>query len=530
MIYEMLTTTLNSLAGQWRDLRATLELIRPGLAPGDPAAPIVDDILDDIGPTASIPATGHVPHLEGVARLIPGSGSPDNALTNAIQALRDSRTFQGATVGTFNLAFGSPNGGDSDLVEQGRTELDRLGSFISDELGELELIRWGSSTPYNLGRIRGTVDDLAAYPVLTSEAAPLSSPGPTGGTVGTALQRSVDTAIRETIGCLPKYTDSKAFVAALNQSFEVNHTAGQSLMVWRARSSAGLSDLGGTVTGFQASLYARARDAMAAVEPILATLTPLIPDADQEEMDAARGIVQAEVLALVDELGVEGGPRVARVDQLFELLLTQEITGIGNIPVQGGMVGYVGSVFGLEASNVNTIDEEQNFSRFLLLRDYLETTRVSWTSFRDGQLGRDLGTRLVLLSRALQVVAESVDEVEAALDSVFVGPAERGVARFRTASGGDMLVAELLSWISSFSSTEAPELVQEGGRRGCGAIVGTTDQLRNLVQDLIAAIDGDPTLPDGMRHPRVRHPLSELQTYLGRVSNLASQVRVASTV
>jgi hypothetical protein len=532
VIYET-TTTLRTLADEWHDLNDALKEGREKLSDADKRT--ADALIRRI--------EAHTAGCRSDADLIVrGVRTTDNALTLATDALSDSRDFLSRDARpTFERIFGAGRGADSPLVGQARERFDRIDVFISRELGDLDAGSSTSSTAYKLGRIGGSVDDnlggirgsvadLAAYPVLTSETAPLASPGTDGRGGGTALQRSVDTAIRETLGRLPKYTDSKAFVAALNQSFEVAYTAGRSVVTWRPRSSAGLSDLGGTVTGFQASLYARARDARAAVEPILAGLKPLIPDADEEEMNAARGIVSAEVSALVEELGVEGGPRVARVEQLFHLLLEEEVIGINNRPVDG-MVGYLADVFGLDASKVNTIDEEQNFSSFVLLQDYVKATRHSWDNFRDSYLGSDLGTTLVLLSRALQVVAESVDEVEAALDSVFVGPAERGVAGFDTNSKGrgDMLVGDLLSWISSFSATEAPALVQEGGRRGCGPIVVTANTLGALVQDLLNTIAGSKPLPDGMRHPRVRHPLKELQTYLGNVSDLAEQVRKAPT-
>ena len=47
------------------------------------------------------------------------------------------------------------------------------------------------------------------------------------------------------------------------------------------------------------------------------------------------------------------------------------------------------------------------------------------------------------------------------------------------------------------------------------------------MQTYLAAIDNDLGLPEGMRHPRVRHPLTELRTYLGQVNQLAQDVRTA---
>ncbi|CUU58291.1 hypothetical protein Ga0074812_11863 [Parafrankia irregularis] len=419
-------------------------------------------------------------------------------------------------------------------VARYRSLIDAVDDVATEAVEELEAAgSWPSGPSYNIGRIRGAVDDIASYPILTADLGGLGgSGGLRGGSAAPgagrdSLQRIVDGAIQQTLGRLPRHTDSTAFVAALNASFDRTEVAGRSVVTWRPRSYVGQTELGGAVTGAQASLYARARDSLAAVLPLLDGLTPLRADVDVEEMDAARSIIQAEFSAVVNELGAEGGPRVPRVDDLFEILLKQDVIGIGNKPVRGGMVGYLSWVFGLESGRVNTVAEEQNLSSFLLLQDHIVTVEASWKTFRDGSFGRDLGTRLVLLSTALQVVAESTDEVVAALDSVFVGSAERNVAQFRTSDGRAMLVSELLSWIASFAGQEARELVQQGGRRAMGAVITTAGRLGGLVEDLLGAIGFDPGLPAGMRHPRVRHPLNELRAYLRRVDQLAQDVRVA---
>jgi hypothetical protein len=375
------------------------------------------------------------------------------------------------------------------------------------------------------------VDDLAAYPVLTSESGGAGGSlaggvgSYAGGTTTGHVQRTVDLAVRQVLGRLPKYTDPTAFTAALTATFDLQTRQGNTLAVWRPRGFVGQTELGGSVTGAQASLYARAADALSAAIPVLHGLTALRPDADVQEMDAARAVVESQFNAVVAELGTPGGPRGDRVDSLFRVLLEDDVVGIDNITVEEGMLGYLASVFGLQQGQVNTIEEEQVFSNFLLLRDYIRTIQTSWDDFQETFAGRDLGTRLVLLSNALQVVAEAVDEVSAALDSVFVGSAERTVARFSTGPSTSMLVSELLTWISAFATQEAPELVQQAGRRGMGPVQSTGTQLIGLVARLATAITADPGLPAGMRHPRVRHPLEELRTYLGQVVQLAADVR-----
>jgi hypothetical protein len=524
MIYDDVRSTFDSLAGSFD---------------------VLDRSLDQLSGTVSragfVAEAGTLIGLSGLAATEAGiargnaasvdTRGPLNLLVAWAQIqVTDQQTRFLTTLRTpFDaVAAAVPDSGD--LARSGEL-LDSLERQFSEARSTLEETSINPEGPsHNIGRLRSTVDDIAAYPVLTSDTGAFGSNGGGGGygggtgtTVG--VRRTVDTVVRQVLGRLPKYTDARAFTAALGATFEVRQEMGHTVTLWRPRGFTGQTELGGAVSGAQASLYARAQDSLQASLPVLAGLTPLRVDADVQEMDAARSVVEAEFRSVVEELGTPGGPRAPRVDGLFDILLSQIVVGLDNQPIGGGMIGYLGSVFGLVQGQVNTIEEEQVFSNFLLLRDYISTLQASWNSFNTTFQQRDLGTLLVLLSNALQVVAESVDEVEAAMDSVFVGSAERTVARFDTGTGRRMLVSELLSWVSAFAATEAPELVQQGGRRSMGAIESTTDQLIGLVEDLRNATAADPGLPVGMRHPRVRHPLEELATYLRQVLELAADVR-----
>jgi hypothetical protein len=88
-----------------------------------------------------------------------------------------------------------------------------------------------------------------------------------------------------------------------------------------------------------------------------------------------------------------------------------------------------------------------------------------------------------------------------------------------------VLVGELLSWVTLFTTDEAPRLVQEGGRRGVEAIQPTAITLEKLVRQVLAALPTDPGLPKGMSHARVRFPLQELRGYLDQIQRLAEDVR-----
>ena len=81
--------------------------------------------------------------------------------------------------------------------------------------------------------------------------------------------------------------------------------------------------MSGGITGAQASVYQRAKDALDQSLPLLDGLYPLFKEAKDEDVAALRAMVRSQFTDLVNELGLMGGPRIARVTQLFFLLLGQ---------------------------------------------------------------------------------------------------------------------------------------------------------------------------------------------------------------
>src|SRR5262249_44194425 len=140
---------------------------------------------------------------------------------------------------------------------------------------------------------------------------------------GTApISQIADRAIREVLGWRPKAGDVKGFVAALNQSFTLTDDEGHTDFSWTPRTYAvqAQADLG-AVTGAQASIYTRAKVALDQSLPLLDGLRPLRVDVMEEDQESIRSIVRTEMVRLVEELGIPGGPRCQRVDDYFMLLL-----------------------------------------------------------------------------------------------------------------------------------------------------------------------------------------------------------------
>lgn len=393
-------------------------------------------------------------------------------------------------------------------------------------------------------RTREALEDATAYPILTESidtggtVQTSTLPGG-GGSGGAPIGRIVDAAIRDVLAWRPRPGDPKAFVSALTQAFELKDVEGHVEWKWLPRSYAVDADLG-AVTGAQASIYARARSFLDQITPLLDGLTPLRPDFDPENIAASRAIVKNGVSELVSELGQEGGPRFARVTQLFSLLLGPAATR-PNRPTAatgdnvGGQLGLLKNYFGMDRSLVKNVPEEENYTNFLIIVDGVQGLLYTWNSQRDSfdRKGTNafLGTQAVLISRQLGVIAETVNDVTVALDSVFLGAAERQVLELPLGGGAPIFLGELLAWINDFATDEGILLVREGGKDGVTTtFLPTVNELYKLARKAASiAYNGLPgpgrRLPDGFRTPRVRRALDDLAAQIGEAVNLADQLR-----
>ena len=140
--------------------------------------------------------------------------------------------------------------------------------------------------------------DIDAYPVLTEEVGYPPSPVargtgiPAGGAGGTSsLGQVALRAVSDVLGWKPKTGDVKGFIGALTQSFTLTEMEGHVDATWTPRSYAVQSDLSGGISGAQASVYTRAKDALDQTLPLLDGLYALDPDvvADNVERPQSGG-------------------------------------------------------------------------------------------------------------------------------------------------------------------------------------------------------------------------------------------------
>lgn len=396
------------------------------------------------------------------------------------------------------------------------------------------------------------IDDLQAFPVLTSEVGQVGVSR--SATLGAPIGQLAEQALRDVLSIRPTTSDPQSFVAALHNAFTVTEVDGRATWNWTPRSFTVQADMG-EVTGAQASIYARAKSALDQSVVLLDGLAALRSDADDEDVHAMRQIVRSGLLELVDELGRVGGPRVQRVDSLFDALLGTSAPQQANLLAPAsvatlvqietdpekvrGLLGTVRERFGLARVRVNTIDEEQNLTNYLILVDHVIALRQNWEArkgFFTGQEGDVfLGTQLVQLGWALDVLVESVHEAEAAMDSVFLGSGERQTLKLRfndprfpfaDATEPPLTIAELLGWVERFAREEGPRIIRDAGKDGVISLIATLKRLEKLValaRQIAYQPSDNPTR--GFHTPRVQRSMDELTIHVQRASELAAQVR-----
>ena len=385
----------------------------------------------------------------------------------------------------------------------------------------------------------------------------------------------------------------------------------------RAYPLTGGADIGGGVSGAQFSMVSLATGLYEKTLPLIDGLYSLIPDVDEEQFGAAKAIFKTMWSEFVTELAREGGPRATRIDSLADGIykehpftppitpprpprggtrrgaggraaaaapaLDVENLAKGHLVRFGVLLGMVSSevspddltttrlkndrdvtkLLGLtrrlnfERGKVLTTEEEENLSNYIALTDIYLTVASTWRNYRDTFLGvtqgRDLGTGLLSLERLFAVLEVSVNQVYEAMDSVNIDQAERLVIPIQFADESTLTVEELLSWVTTFASTEGPSLVREGGKWGVAAVHDTATTLEGLTSEfseLLAeaeeeeeeeeegegegeggqALDdsSEPSpseqLPDAFKHARVIHPVEEMSRYLGYIRAAAAAI------
>jgi hypothetical protein len=441
----------------------------------------------------------------------------------------------------------TPETADGDVAVRERVDVNSPGVVA---------LKWRRNLPGTGSGSEG-LTDFSAYPVLTEEISTTGPPAPAGGGGGSGgpgagYGQTVDQVMRDVLGWRPS-GDVAGFQAALTGAFQLREVEGHTEWFWQQRGYAVQADMG-ALSGAQASIYARAKSALDQILPLLAGLTTLNPALyPPQDLEAIRTVVTAELNELVTELALPGGPRIQRVDQLFALLLGEGRRSFSLDPdLVGGNLGTVRDRFALTVDEIDTVDEERIVTNFRVIVEQVLALNASWEQDRhllSGVSARTaLGTVLILLSRSLEAVCESVDDLSFALDSVYVDAAQRQVIELRFASltvempempltksattshtfkphEPPLLLSDLLDWVTQASRDEGPRIIQDAGKDGVLNFQPVLDRLRILIHATRKVARHGATLPSGMQTPRVSRALQVLAAQLDQATNLAGLVR-----
>lgn len=331
------------------------------------------------------------------------------------------------------------------------------------------------------------------------------------------LQAIVENAFTDVLGRNLNVGNAKTFTASLERAFPGEQKGDHTKYMWNPRTYAVLSELGGGLSGAQASIYHQARAVWEDVELLLNNLTTIDPKADVEQMEAVRAILHTEMVELVNELGYEGGPRVQRANYIFNTLLNPSPLG------RPGLLQQLKDAFSIDRSDVITVEDEEQYTHLIMIEQRIKALEQSWraieSEFIGAKQGKYLGTQLVLISRSLAVVADAVEETMNVMDSVLLGPSERKTLKLDLGTQGQILLGDLLEWVQTFASDEGPTLAVEGGIRGVETIYGIADQLQQLVE----AVSKAKSDHNGFKKLRVRRSLEELARHLDDVRQRAEE-------
>ncbi|HEX7265659.1 MAG TPA: hypothetical protein VF383_15890 [Candidatus Dormibacteraeota bacterium] len=381
--------------------------------------------------------------------------------------------------------------------------------------------------------ITDEIDEATAWPIMVSDGLPWAAgpqvPGP--ATPSSDLGASALSAIKNVLGWAYRPgADPKTLVGALNQKFKAIPRQGRVDYEYQPSNSVAVQADLGKVTGAQASLYTRAKASLDQMMILLAGLKPLLPDPDISEIEAIRSLVRNEINDVVQQLGAEGGPNVQLVDEAFTFLGgpswgADDISASGtslSFRDVGGHLGALRHGFGFSNRWVNTIDEEQDLTNFIVLVDYVNTVYESWKANRKYFDGTEthafMGTALIQVSRVLAVIAETVDEVCYVCNTVFLGPAERQTIQLTYGAGKPTIFfADLLEWVRGFAADEGRRIINESGKDGVQTFTRTARRLKQLVEGALKQEPDNDTIPDAFRTRRI-------QVAIG---NLAGQLEMA---
>ena len=302
----------------------------------------------------------------------------------------------------------------------------------------------------------------------------------------------------------------------------------------------------GTISARQANLYRQASVIAGDALRVLNGLTPFVPEAEADQVDALRALISSEINSLVEEFGRVDEPRNERVLAYFSAL---------NLHVRG----FGRRAFLDDPERAASVDDETQVAGFELLKSYARGLREAWNTFFNvdrSSKSFSLSERMERANILLPIVAQVNVDFEAAMDSVGFTESERRslAAKFNTLSGfnvspllqfkGDLDIAQsgsfatslpditvydLTEWVDRFANLEGPGMLAESGLYGLDFVTDQADRLFWVIAPVIAILETDEvdlasdssSLEQSLSNERVRFSLNNLLVQLNTLADLS---------
>jgi hypothetical protein len=385
-----------------------------------------------------------------------------------------------------------------------------------------------------------------------------------------ALTLQVERALTQVLGRSPgRGTDG--FISALNSAFPTG-TNGQVMMA-PARSVVSLESpnsegLTGQLSVEQANLYRQASIIGNDALKVLDGITPFVPTADMDVVEALRALIRSQIRSLIDEFGRIDEPRKQRVETFLGTLLV-----LGQERIVGGSLLRLGQALELIAREDDnrsivpvTTEDEAQVAGYELLINYVKTLQDIWQRYAaptvsETKITGHYSERLSRVNVMLPVIADSNASFMAAMDSIgFTGSERRSdAALFTTLEAPppftcfnvkdsfkpladtetnstdiivtitlpDMTVSDFDEWVDRFTSLEAPSILSTSGQFGLDFVTDQADTLFWTIAAVLYAITPKPNNPNQSKllgkvlsFERVQQTLSELVFQLDTLADL----------
>jgi hypothetical protein len=397
------------------------------------------------------------------------------------------------------------------------------------------------------------------------------------GSTGSMLEKQVERAFTQVLGRSPGYS-SDSFMNALTGTFpattdgrQVSFTPTRSVISLysangssygsgsyglNAYSNGSSSFVVGQLSTKQATLYRQASLVAGDALKVLAGLTSFLPEADVEEVEALRSLIQSEISTLIDEFGRVDEPRDTRVEDYLNALKVN-VTEFGRRALLDN------------PRKVTTVNDEAQVAGFFLLKEYAAILRTVWDNYNTSErpiTSFSLSEQVERANVVLPIIGQSNVDFEDALDSVGFGESEQRsrAARFNTLkiksfpssylnnqrltgsskvvvvtppakainpnSGiPDITVRDLAEWLDRFANIEGPSMLTDSGQFGLNFVTDQADSLFWTLVPIIAVLQttesvnptGGLMLRQVLSNERVRWALDNILEQLNVLANLA---------